>query len=352
MFPTRNLRRKKNPEARCGVARAIGSCLIAASLVALAGCQSSRNPVVQPDPPRSEVSTTEVSSDELAARLGLQARWAVPGSVLVMEGPPGTLRFEVGRRECMVNGLKVFLGEPPRVKTGRILFAGTDLDHLLRPILLGDGVRGREPVRTVALDAGHGGQDSGTRNPGLGLEEKELTLDLARRLATILGDRGYTVIMTRTDDTFVALDQRPRLARGADLFLSIHFNATANPAVTGTETYLLSKPGQASTGVSLPYSGDTSAQSGNFWDAPSASFGFDVQQRLVGTFGTVDRGLKYARFAVLRDLPCPGILVESAFLSNRAEASRVADPAFRQQLAQALADGVDAYAARAAGSPR
>jgi N-acetylmuramoyl-L-alanine amidase len=67
---------------------------------------------------------------------------------------------------------------------------------------------------------------------------------------------------------------------------------------------------------------------------------------MVAAFDTEDRGLKYARFAVLLDLPCPGILVESAFLSNRAEASRVADPAFRQRLAEVLVEGIEAYGAR------
>lgn len=333
----------------------IGFCLLAFSLLALSGCQSAHTPAARPAAPPAIPAPTagspeRVSSDRVAAQLGLRERWVTTGSVLVLEGASDSLQLDVGRRETMLNRWKVFLGEPPRIDQGRVWFSGSDVDSLLRPILLGDGLQGLAPVRTVAIDAGHGGHENGARNEGLGLVEKDLTLDVARRLATLLTGRGYAVIMTRTDDTHVPLDERPKLARGADLFISIHFNSTGNTAATGTETYVLSKAGQASTGASLPFDGDTAVLPGNSWDAPSAVFGFEVQRGLVGAFGTIDRGLKYARFAVLRDLPCPGILVESAFISNRAEASRVADPAFRQQLAEKLVQGIEAYSTRVAGN--
>lgn len=329
--------------------------LLAWSLIALVGCQGAHTPAPRPVAPPAQspqVSPEAVRSDRVAAQLGLGERWVTTGSEMVMEGAIGSLRIGMDRRESVLCGQKIFLGEPPRIEQGRVWFSGSDLDRLLRPILLGDGLQGRPPVRTVAIDAGHGGHDSGSRNTGLGLEEKDLALDVARRLAALLSDRGYTVIMTRTDDTFIPLEERPKMAQGADLFVSIHFNATGKSAVTGTETFVLSKAGQASTGVSLPFDGDTSVRPGNRWDAPSAVFGFEVQRRLVGAFGTVDRGLKYARFAVLCDLPCPGILVESAFLSNRAEASRIADPTFRQRLAEVLTQGIEAYGSRLPGDSR
>jgi N-acetylmuramoyl-L-alanine amidase len=283
--------------------------LLACTLTALIGCQAARTPTQRPAPPPKpspQVSAREVSSEQVAARLGLRERWVKPGSDLVLEGTAGSLEVRMDHRESVLYGHKLFLGEPPRMSQGRVWFAGSDVDRLLRPILLGDGLQDRPPVRTVAIDAGHGGHDNGTRNPALQLVEKDLTLDVARRLSALLEARGYAVIMTRTDDTFIPLEERPRRAVGADLFISIHFNGVGKKSVTGTETYVLSKAGQASTGVSLPFDGDTSVRPGNRWDAPSAVFGFEVQRRMVAAFDTEDRGLKYARFAVLLDLPCPG----------------------------------------------
>lgn len=339
------------------VGRGLVGFLFVSALLVLSGCQGAHKTAARPVAPPSDptpvaTNPARVGSDRVAAQLGLRERWVTPGSDFVLEGASGSLQFSVGRRETLLNGWKVFLGDPPRIDQGQVWFSGSDVDSLLRPILLGDGLQGVTGVRTVAIDAGHGGHESGTRNQGLGLAEKDLTLDVARRLATLLTGRGYAVILTRVDDTHVPLDERPKLARGADLFISIHFNATGNTAVTGTETYVLSKAGQASTGASLPYDGDTSMLPGNQFDAPSAVFGFEVQRGLVDAFGTIDRGLKYARFAVLKGLPCPGILVESAFLSNRAEASRVADPAFRQRLAETLVRGIEAYGSRIAGNDR
>jgi N-acetylmuramoyl-L-alanine amidase len=288
--------------------------------------------------------TELIRSDRLADLLGLNERWVVAGSRLAMDGPVGGLAIESDRREAHARGIRIFLGEPVTAESGYLYLARTDVECLLVPIFQGTGARGSGPVRTIAVDAGHGGYDNGTVNRGMGLREKDLTLDVANRLEVTLRRRGFEVIMTRTEDVYVPLEQRPRRARGADLFVSIHFNATGNSKSSGTETYILSPEGQASTGTNLTDTGDRASVPGNQWDAPSAVFGFIVQSGLLKQLGTIDRGLKHARFAVLRDLPCPGILVESAFLSNDAEAARVASKAFRTRLAENLAESIVAYA--------
>ncbi|MEZ5276611.1 MAG: N-acetylmuramoyl-L-alanine amidase [Opitutaceae bacterium] len=320
-------------------------------LTGLGGCTTARQAMPLPPaaPPPAQVGNEagqRIRSDAVAARMGLTESWVIAESRLAMNGPAGSLEAEVGRRECIINGLRVFLGEPPLAEGGHLTFARSDVERQLLPILGGGGIEVPGPIRTIAVDAGHGGTDSGTKNAALGLQEKDLTLDVARRLEAALRHRGFAVIMTRTDDSYVPLKERPQRANGADLFLSIHFNATGNAAVSGTETYVLSKAGQASTGSELPYDGDEPAQPGNRWDGANAAFGFEVQRRLVRAFGTVDRGLKQARFVVLRDLSCPGILVESAFLTHPGEASRVSSPEFRAELAQMLAESVVAQAAR------
>ena len=320
-------------------------------LIGLGGCTTTRQATPEPVAPQPSVQIEKgpdqrIRSDMVAARLGLTESWMIAQSRLAMNGPAGSFEAEVGRRECIVNGLRVFLGEPPLAEGGHLTFARSDVERQLLPILGRGRIEAPGPIRTIAVDAGHGGTDSGTKNAALGLQEKDLTLDVARRLEAALRHRGFAVIMTRTDDSFVPLKERPQRANGADLFISIHFNATGNVAVSGTETYVLSKAGQASTGGDYPYVGDEPAQPGNRWDAANAALGFEVQRGLVRAFGTIDRGLKQARFVVLRDLSCPGILVESAFLSHPGEASRVSSPKFRVELAEMLAEAVVTQAAR------
>lgn len=326
----------------------VAGLLAGAVWIGLAGCTTVRETVRVPESavPPVEAAAELLRSDRVAALLGLEENWVVAGSRLVMSGSAGSLEVEVDRREARVNGIRVFLGEPPVAQSGHLYFSRSDVERCLMPILGVPGTGFTGPLRTIAVDAGHGGSDSGTRNRLLGLEEKELTLDVARRLEDALVRRGFRVLMIRRDDVFVPLGQRPALAAGANLFISIHFNATGNPEVSGTETYVLTRAGQASTGVALPFDGDVAAHPGNRWDGASAAAGFELQRRLVRAFGTVDRGLKQARFAVLRDLPCPGVLVESAFLSHPGEASRVSTERYRVELAEILADAVGALARR------
>jgi N-acetylmuramoyl-L-alanine amidase len=309
-------------------------------LTYLAGCSTVRKPAVAV--PIEE--TDLVRSDRLADLLGLSERWVVAGSRLAMDGPTGGLEIESDRREAHARGVRIFLGEPIAAADGQLYVTRTDVERLLLPIFQGKGAKGSGPVRTIALDAGHGGHDNGTMNRKIGLKEKDLTLDVAKRLKAALHSRGFEVIMTRTEDEYVPLARRPQRARGADLFISIHFNATGNSTSSGTETYILTPAGQVSTGTNLSYAGNMAFVTGNRWDGPSAVFCFIVQSGLLKEMGTIDRGLKHARFAVLRDLPCPGILVESAFLSNDAEAARVASDTFRARLAENLAGSIVAYA--------
>ena len=312
-------------------------------LTLLSGCANVKKPIVN-----RRVASVEainlIRSDQLADLLGLSARWIIAETRVAMDGAAGHLEIESGRREAIASGVRIFLGEPVAVANGFLYVSRTDVERLLMPIFQGTGTRDIGSVRTIAVDAGHGGHDIGTTNRRMGLKEKDLTLEVAKELATVLRRRGFVVIMTRAKDEFIPIEQRSRRARGADLFISIHFNATNSNKTSGTETYILSAAGQASTGTHLPSSGDLASVSGNRWDESSAAFGFIVQTRLLEEFGTIDRGLKHARFAVLRDLPCPGVLVESAFLSNDAEASRVASKAFRSRLAENLAGSVEAIA--------
>jgi N-acetylmuramoyl-L-alanine amidase len=194
------------------------------------------------------------------------------------------------------------------------------------------------------------------------LLEKEFTIDVAFRTKARLEERGFKVVLTRTTDDYVALPERPALAgrAGAELFVSIHFNATTSPEVRGLESYILTPQFQRSTGSDVLRPDDEVAVPGNVHDAWSAYLGYTLHRTLLADLRLPDRGLKRARFAVLRDLPCPGLLLEGGYLSNPDDAALIASEGYRERLAAAIANGIDVFnqalrrleAVRAAGPAR
>jgi N-acetylmuramoyl-L-alanine amidase len=288
------------------------------------------------------------------ARLGYQASFDADARALTLQAAAGQIVLTADSREASVHGLRIFLGEAPLLHKGALYAATIDLDRFLGPILR-PAQLGRRPLRTIVLDPGHGGQDSGTRNAARKLDEKVFTLDVARRVQKLLAeaDPSWRVLLTREDDRFVALPARAEFANraDADLFVSIHFNAVANNAdVRGTETYVLTPRFQRSTSSAVRDPEDAVAQVGNRHDSRSAVLGALLHRQLLHSLKTEDRGYKRARFAVLRLVDCPSVLLEAGYLSNDAEARRIANPAFRGDIAEAIAAGIQAYAAALAES--
>ena len=286
--------------------------------------------------------------DSLARAAGLSVSWPVPQKRAVLTGAAGRLVLEADSRDCDLAGLRVFLGAPAVPNRRSIYLSKIDRDRFLLPILNPRAIPGPTPrLRTIVIDPGHGGKDDGTVNAKLKLREKAMTLDVALRLERLLKKAGYQVVLTRRKDTFVPLPLRPAYAKKvkADLFISIHFNAIDNKAVTGSETYILTKQFQRSTSSDRPRPEDKHRNPGNGDDHWNAVLGFRMHRAVLGSLQSFDRGLKHARFAVLRDLDCPGVLVEAGYLSNEAEARRIGTPVWRQKLALALARGVEDYRA-------
>jgi len=203
-------------------------------------------------------------------------------------------------------------------------------------------------LRRIVIDAGHGGKDSGARNDAYGLKEKELTLDVALRLKRMLLQSGYEVVMTRDSDKYIPLEQRPQYANrsNADLFISIHFNAAGSATASGFESFALTPQYQASSKYSKPGRGDEVAYAGNKQDPWNTLLSYHVQRSLVESIDSVDRGLKRARFLVLKHLDCPGVLVELGFVSHLPTAQQLRTAAFREKLAGSLYQGILAYQAR------
>jgi N-acetylmuramoyl-L-alanine amidase len=292
-----------------------------------------------------------VSLEDGAAFLGLRLERLVPTStVMLKDGAKPEAKLVEHSRETDVLGLRVFLGDPVIERGGKFYMSRADfLDHVvprLRPDLCGPAPR---PPHVIVLDAGHGGVDHGTENPGLHSMEKTYTLDVALRLRRLLEAAGYKVMMIREADVTIPKENRAAIADqwSPDLYVSIHFNSLyPNTRTTGVEVMAFPARNQRSTDSWSPGKRDDS-ESG---DAPINKFaawntvlGSILHRHLLETLHSGDRGEKFEHLAVLRGLICPGVLVEPAFLSSDSEGGRLATPAFRDTIAGAIFDGIQDY---------
>jgi len=197
------------------------------------------------------------------------------------------------------------------------------------------------------IDPGHGGKDPGNQVSGFFWHnEKTYTLLLALELSNQLNHAGFKVILTRNKDTFVELPARPAMANksGADLFVSLHFNATeaGKNTVAGPETYCITPVGAASSNAQGE-GADHSATTANHVEKKSLLFAYQIQKALVQNLGVNDRSVRRARFAVLRDAQMPAILIEGGYMTNPAESKRIYDATWRRQMAAAILKGIVAY---------
>jgi N-acetylmuramoyl-L-alanine amidase len=299
-------------------------------------------------------NTDYVDVRAIAERYGLTSAWVTSGRVMQLADAQGRVRlqFEDRSHDFHLDGVRVFMGAATVSYQGSLYVSKIDVIKTIAPLLRPADQAGLlpDPPRLIVLDPGHGGNDPGNQNSALRLDEKNMTLDVARRLKKVLEARGYRVLLTRTDDRRVELEERDFIAvrAKADLFLSIHFNALP-PAVagrvSGSETYALTPQFQASTQPEKDREMIPALYPGNRQDCANTVLGFCLHQQLLAELKGSDRGYKRARWVVLRFAGCPAALIEAAFLSNDAEARRVATPEFRQRIAEAVARGVDDYAA-------
>ncbi len=217
-------------------------------------------------------------------------------------------------------------------------------------------------LRTIVIDPGHGGQEVGARGPA-GTLEKDVSLAIARRLrAELVNGRGLTVFLTRDRDGEVPLDERTATANNykADLFVSIHANASRARGAKGSEVYFLSykasddesrRMAQAE-GAAEPMA-KAAANSDLaliLWDMAqtehleeSSRLASRLQEELAVVTGSEGRGVKQAPFRVLVGAGMPAVLVEIAFISNPEEERLLASEAYQEKIAAALARGIEAY---------
>ena len=178
----------------------------------------------------------------------------------------------------------------------------------------------RPGAPTVVIDPGHGGEDPGAIGP-TGLHEADVTLAIGKMARDALERRGVHTVLTRTDDSSVALEDRPDLAQraGGILFVSIHANASVNRGAQGTTTY--------------------------FYTPQSQALAAAIQEQVSRALGEPDRGVQTERFYVIVNAPMPAALIETLFISNPKEETMLRDPAVQQRIANAIAQGVANYLA-------
>src|SRR5213594_147715 len=264
---------------------------------------------------------------------------------VVYEGPAGTIRA-------------ITLADPPRIV----------LD-IARPVDPGQRESREQlaPLKTIVLDAGHGGHDSGATGP-TGLMEKDLVLDVTRRVAKLVEARlGLKVLLTRDSDNFVTLRDRTSFAnrQHADLFVSIHANAHREAAADGVETYFLSSEATDSTArqvaalensaVQLEQPAGRGAAQADIvkailWDLAQSEFQVEssrlaevVHDSMTQTLRISSRGVKQAGFYVLGGAAMPAILLEIGFVTNPREERKLKDTKYRDEIARAIFAGLAEY---------
>jgi N-acetylmuramoyl-L-alanine amidase len=269
------------------------------------------------------------------------------GDEIVLTNRTTRLVFDVDSHDAEINGVNVRLSFPVANAKGVPLIAQMDLDTAVRPLVFPQKPSAKK-ITTICLDPGHGGKDTGNRVGGVffGHNEKTYTLALALELRNQLKRAGFNVILTRMTDTFVPLPARPAVAnrRGADLFVSLHFNAfQADPkSVEGPETYCITPVGAASSNAQGE-GADDGATPANRVEQKSLLLAYQMEKSLVKNLGVTDRGVRRARFAVLRDATMPAILIEGGYMTNPVEGKKIYDAAWRRQMAQAMVKGILAY---------
>jgi N-acetylmuramoyl-L-alanine amidase len=253
------------------------------------------------------------------------------------------IRAQAGTSEFSINGVR-FFANFPLVSSGEDdLISVMDVSKIIEPVLRPSRIRNAEKIETVVLDPGHGGTDQGASSSWG--TEKGFTLDVALAARTQLIRAGYRVEMTRVNDVGVSLQDRVNFANRFShaVFVSIHFNSSSGGA--GVESYTLAPEGVPSNASSEHHVSavDLGRHAGNALDDKNIALTASIHAAVLSKLSVFDRGVRHARFHVLRDVKLPAVLLEGGFISDPAEGQRIATAQYRHQLGLAIAQGIQNY---------
>ncbi len=274
------------------------------------------------------------------------------GDAFTVSGRTARLVFDKDSNIVELNGVNVAMSFPLAVDRGTPLVSQLDLARTLSPLIFPSRSTPNR-ITTICLDPGHGGKDTGNH---VGSHfEKIYTLALAQELRDELKAAGFQVMLTRSQDEYVDLAERPNLAnrRGADMFVSLHFNASPADAshVHGPETYCITPVG-ASSSNAQGEGANHGATPANRVESKSLLLAYQVQRSLVKNLDTEDRNVRRARFAVLRDAQMPAILIESGYMTHPVEGRKIFEAGYRRQIAAAIVKGILNYQKLTSPVPR
>jgi N-acetylmuramoyl-L-alanine amidase len=331
-------------------------------ILSLNGCGI--GPVVPPNP------SMGIPLQDVCNRYNVSWQWDGVTQVIMMEYRGNIAKALVGSSTVLMGQQQIILSAPLRRENSKIYVPEDFEAKVLAPF--GVPITGLSPVgsssrvHVVVVDAGHGGKDHGTMSPSGGMDEKEIVLDIAKRLRVLLESVRIKVIMTRDTDDFISLPERTIIAArsGADLFVSIHVNSNRNRTVSGLLVYYLeSIPRREFNEAQRRENERIFLRSLRADDSPTLQ---GVVTDMMDTLKTAQSqklaksivreareepgvkvrsdGIRLCRFFVVRNTLIPAVLVETGFISNHQDHNKLISPLYRQKMAQIIVRGIMDYA--------
>ena len=307
---------------------------------------------------------------------GIEWKWDPASMIAELNKKNATIRLRVGEYKVDANGAISIAERPVVVHKGAVCIPSSFLRTVFDKFFLVYSVKAvsdgaihltagpppdvyRYKIKKIVLDAGHGGYDPGAIGRS-GIKEKYITLDIAKKVKDLLEGKGIEVILTRSDDTFVPLVRRAEIANSsnADLFISIHANASKTRRLKGFEVYYLSEAideearAQEASDSGLiriePSSVYERTDILNYilWDlelTENRKEAIGLGNRILDSVDVLKRDIKCARFVVLKGTRMPAVLVEVGYISNSSECSKLGWGEYRTKIAAKIADGVLKY---------
>jgi N-acetylmuramoyl-L-alanine amidase len=285
--------------------------------------------------------------------------------VIILSRGTHNIGLMIGDSFILVDGSPQHLSYPVDMYQGMVVvpysFKGQVIDGIFKEYVLpARSYPSALSLKKIVIDAGHGGEDPGALGR-TGLREKDVNLDIAKKLAAILREDGLEVVLTRSSDRFISLPARVSIANSAnaDLFVSIHSNASRTRSLNGFEVYYVASSVNDSkrannSARSVPISAEHFELASSsmdlkaiIWDmihvsnqAESVSLARKICRVMDDNSDSRIIGIKGARFAVLKGARMPAVLVETGFVSNREEEKLLKNSIYRQKVAEIIAKGV------------
>src|SRR3989338_10293546 len=324
-----------------------------------AGCATARK--------HAAVAPGEMSLKDICAQNDIFWQWDYVAQVATLEYKGARAEVLVGSDTALVGNEKISLSAPVRTVHSAVIVPPDFHDKVILRLIRGALYTDLPEIgkfSKIIIDAGHGGKDPGAIG-FRGVQEKDIVLDISRRLEEILRDNGFEVTMTRDQDVFISLQERTEITSraNADLFVSVHANANTVHSVNGFEAYVAKDMGfqdknedQRKINHQLLFNELSMIRGSEDVEKIVADMLYTHKQfearklagclarHAVGATKANNLGVKSSRFFVVRNTLIPAVLVEVGFLTNPREARQLEDGAYRQQLAVALADGIKEFA--------